>query len=642
MVFQMGPGHAWISEAYAASVPRPHGTVIGQDIFQSNIIPSDTDFRIYRDFGHVPGIDLAVIQNGYVYHTRQDLPSAIPPGTLQFGGDNMLALARHLGDSPALDYDADAARHQPVYFDVFETVMVELSLSTLLLANIVTLAAAAFVLYVRGWASLAGAKRGSVDMLMCLAGSILPPMLVGALVMILGPQLSWYSSRPLLLGLFVLPAIAGGVFSTVWSKRHDCSDQQMESDAFAAGTMFWMLLLAVGTAARLASSYLFLAWVAFPVAARLAAEMLWPGSATPGGGKRGKSTIRMLFELVLGQTLPLVLTFTCIFPIFEIFLPLMGRCGTDVPADAVIGALVGLSSFIILASARGHLHGCHLAPLLPVKTVLALVLCAIMLAPLTPPYSVLRPKRLYVQHTVRLVHSLQGGTPHHDSGLWINTLDGNDLRTVAAHLPLLADAEHQVLQDGVYGGFPWLYPVKMAVSRSLYIRDNPAYTMQQPGGGAMPSDSSSPTPLIQVPNAASLQLLSKVRLWERDGRRGVRFTFAASGPDHTALYLQPCQHASHGTVVTGWSLTQEPPRVNLVRRVFLYLASGGPRVDIPHLWVEVEESVNRPVECDASLGVALAGHHLVHSTAELEAVERQLPEWVDMHGWVSTYESWLY
>lgn len=54
ILFQSGPGKPWLMKYYN-KVPHPFGQAAGEELFQSNVIPSGTDFRIFRDFGGVIG-----------------------------------------------------------------------------------------------------------------------------------------------------------------------------------------------------------------------------------------------------------------------------------------------------------------------------------------------------------------------------------------------------------------------------------------------------------------------------------------------------------------------------------------------------------------------------------------------------------
>nr|XP_024215889.1 endoplasmic reticulum metallopeptidase 1-like [Halyomorpha halys] len=56
VLFQAGPNHPWLIKTYGEAAKYPSGVVTAEEIFQSGLIPSDTDFRIFRDFGHIPGI----------------------------------------------------------------------------------------------------------------------------------------------------------------------------------------------------------------------------------------------------------------------------------------------------------------------------------------------------------------------------------------------------------------------------------------------------------------------------------------------------------------------------------------------------------------------------------------------------------
>ena len=81
--------------------------------------------RIFRDHGNIPGLDIAFIENGYVYHTDQDTPDRIPDGSIQRSGDNVLSVIMKLSTSSDTDLGMKGDNDSPpVFFDVFGIIVV--------------------------------------------------------------------------------------------------------------------------------------------------------------------------------------------------------------------------------------------------------------------------------------------------------------------------------------------------------------------------------------------------------------------------------------------------------------------------------------------------------------------------------------
>ncbi|KAL1279125.1 hypothetical protein QQF64_025798 [Cirrhinus molitorella] len=127
LVFQTGPNNPWLIQAYVQAAVHPFATVVGQEIFQSGLIPSDTDFRIFRDYGNIPGIDLAFIDNGYLYHTKYDTPDRIHNDSILRAGDNILSVLKHLAMSEELADSSKYRNGNMVFFDILGLTMVAYS-----------------------------------------------------------------------------------------------------------------------------------------------------------------------------------------------------------------------------------------------------------------------------------------------------------------------------------------------------------------------------------------------------------------------------------------------------------------------------------------------------------------------------------
>lgn len=161
VLFQAGPNHPWILETYSEEVPYPYASSLAQEIFQSGVVPGDTDYRIFRDFGNlsgknlnnkknvihlhiISGLDFAWSANGYVYHTKFDTIDQIPLGSLQRTGDNILSLARGMARGHQLSNIESHRAGNLVFFDFLGAFVVRWSMTV---SNIINTLSVIFSVY---------------------------------------------------------------------------------------------------------------------------------------------------------------------------------------------------------------------------------------------------------------------------------------------------------------------------------------------------------------------------------------------------------------------------------------------------------------------------------------------------------------
>ncbi|KAI4880633.1 hypothetical protein NFI96_002870 [Prochilodus magdalenae] len=437
---------------------------------------------------------------------------------------------------------------------------------------------------------------------------------------------------------------------------------------FDVSLLLWCCVLVYLTQQGLCSAYVPMLMVAFPVATKL----LLSGHFR----HRGASLSYALLYL-LGLALPYAHLMFLIWVVFEIFTPIMGRSGTEIPPDVVLASLVTLAT-ILLSTFLMHLIYLArstkrvLAALGTVFVVmLVLVSCGLFFPYSADPTSP-RPKRVIIQHTTRTFHALDGSVERMDSGLWINSFDYTGMSHVTPHIPEINDTIRTRCPDDLpFCGFPWFLPVKFLVKKNWYL----------------------PAPTVSPKSQIEFRLVSKqVTEWG-----SVKLSFEAKGkferkpysavfirappsvwilerllfrPSHMSLYLLPQTGAS----LTGWSFGDGTPQFDLNGEYFIFYSRG---LDAPAwtFWLEVQSEgkdeskvwtaggvdpgvsdpflfslplrlclcpkpPSEPADEKGILALAISSHYFFGEdrwTPPLEALIKKFPDWAFTSSWVSMY-----
>ena len=398
LVFQSGPGPASsaLIQFYASTARHPSASVVAEEVFRLGFIPSDTDFRVFRDYGSIPGLDFAYIGNGYAYHTCHDTEQRISPSCLQLAGDNLLHLVKMMAQDPSITKiekldrsrrplrkadilyspegglgninDFSKTETKPpkyVYFDVlgFFVLKYPWGIGRVLHWGVFF----GTLLWVLGSQKSAGGSQVGLllatllQALFYLTGLVFS-IAIGFIIHTYGCRMSWYTNRCNLYGLYLLPLLCYFLFyfaeffripygylwripplkslleSTKWHDSESMKALTIENDFFKGSLIVMNYMTFITLCYNSPESYVHLFWCLLTVTFRGIYFVVF---------RRSGYFYAVKVLLVL---LPPMLVFhtSSVNLLFEVFIPIMGRSGHEAKPDIIMAGLVAFSTLPLL------------------------------------------------------------------------------------------------------------------------------------------------------------------------------------------------------------------------------------------------------------------------------------------------------
>ncbi|KAJ3197532.1 hypothetical protein HK101_002835 [Irineochytrium annulatum] len=395
--------------------PYPHGSVCSNDIFQTGLVLSDTDFRQFVDYGKLIGIDMAFYVNSYVYHTMLDVVENFRPGFLQHVGDNTVAIIQQLLVEPIEDFKEG---RDFIYWDLFGTYFFVYTWQTadfihgvILVLAILSSFRPILVQHYSNTERTTSLFARSLPLMRTIGAVLfsivfaaLWPAVIGAVMQFAaGRPMTYFRAEWMAIMLFLPSSFAAIVGSQLLTRifiKGDPLDTLVDYERriWASVTIWQAVAMSILSIFRLGSAFLLAITTASFILGLFVDRILTRASRTAPMGSRLPIHSLSYVIAVIG---PFAFTAHYSLMALYLFVPLTGRIGKTAPVDVIVGALVGILSLLgysILMPLAARVSRRRLFRSWVWTATMAILVCVAM-ALTSFPYDGMHPKRVFVQYS---------------------------------------------------------------------------------------------------------------------------------------------------------------------------------------------------------------------------------------------------
>ncbi|XP_017781719.1 PREDICTED: endoplasmic reticulum metallopeptidase 1-like [Nicrophorus vespilloides] len=620
MLFQTGPKQPWLLKYYS-QVPHPHAQVAGEELFQSNIIPSDTDFRIFRDYGDCIGFDFAYTRNGYRYHTKYD-DNNINIGVIQHTGNNILELLKQLSNAPEVGAELDENSSYTVYYDFLGVLFIRYDRTVELIFNIlcIVISLLSFAISVFSFKihkSLANFKYVGIALGVLLLSYVIAVafvIVIGVIIDSVDYTMRWYNNTWLILGLYCGPVvgiiITGLVLFARFNKNNTLTLSRKTQMTLQLNNLLWTIILLVGTCIGIRSVYVIVYHVLFSSIGFLIIQVF------------RLQFQNHLWKLIyfIAMIIPTIFVLQISLEIIYLFLPICGRNGGGSNPEIMVSAICFFLTLLATSYFLPLFMGVRKGYLIAIAFFVCFVVFFILVfTTVTFPYSAenRRPQRYPFYHTSRTIRN-DDDIIIEDSGYTFAKNDRNSPLMIQEYVSEIEDSLREIGQDcesALFCGLP--------TTNSRSLKDlSKNFWMEAP-------------PIVKILPKTTLKLETKKQI----SSTIIEYTFLVEGPSRLNIYFAPKEDVKLLKIGFLKEVPNNEMTWNGRPAYYISYASGGPTFFQFSLVFETPKDWDKNV-----LDIAVAGKYIhdVQMSNDYVKFLSKFPVWTFVNPWVATYESWAY